>query len=63
MICLVLGGQLTVRYTNEKPFTKETFGPGDRVNVWKGQLYEFWAGDKGCTFACGFTLVNPESLL
>ncbi|ROW13654.1 hypothetical protein VPNG_04587 [Cytospora leucostoma] len=50
---LILSGQLTVTYPKDKAPAKETFGPGDRLDVDAGRVHEVWMGAEGCTYVIG----------
>ncbi|KAF2682858.1 hypothetical protein K458DRAFT_306481 [Lentithecium fluviatile CBS 122367] len=50
---LILKGQLTITYPNDKGPKKETFGPGARIDVDARRLHEVWMGDEGCTYVIG----------
>ncbi|KZT03389.1 uncharacterized protein LAESUDRAFT_738267 [Laetiporus sulphureus 93-53] len=51
---LILSGQFTVAYPKDDlNGTKETFGPGARVDVPGGKVHEVWIGDEGCTYVIG----------
>ncbi|KAF2634694.1 hypothetical protein P280DRAFT_463190 [Massarina eburnea CBS 473.64] len=50
---LILNGQLTITYPNDKEPKKETFGPGARIDVDAKRLHEVWMGDEGCTYVIG----------
>lgn len=50
---LILDGQLTIAYPDDASPTKETFGPGARLDVDAGRLHEVWMGDDGCTYVIG----------
>ena len=44
---------MTVTYPKDKEPTKETFGPGDRVDIEAGRDHEVWIGKEGCTMVIG----------
>lgn len=51
---MVVSGQFTVAYPKDNPNgTKETFGPGARIDVPAGKVHEVWIGDEGCTYVIG----------
>ncbi len=63
---LILQGELTITYPEDgkKEETKdddggsgkskrETFGPGDRIDVEAGKMHEVWMGSEGCTYVIG----------
>ncbi|KAJ4287184.1 hypothetical protein N0V90_012582 [Kalmusia sp. IMI 367209] len=50
---LILDGQLTITYPEDKEPKKETFGPGDRIDVDARKLHEVWMGSEGCTYVIG----------
>ncbi|QDS72955.1 hypothetical protein FKW77_008518 [Venturia effusa] len=50
---LILDGQLTITYPKDKNPTKETFGPGTRLDVDAGRSHEVWMGPEGCTYVIG----------
>ncbi|KAF1951937.1 hypothetical protein CC80DRAFT_495811 [Byssothecium circinans] len=50
---LILHGQLTITYPDDKEPKKETFGPGARIDVDAKRLHEVWMGDEGCTYVIG----------
>ncbi|KAK7533708.1 hypothetical protein IWX49DRAFT_313005 [Phyllosticta citricarpa] len=50
---LILDGELTITYPNDKTPAKETFGPGARLDVEANRLHEVWMGSTGCTYVIG----------
>ncbi|QIW98170.1 hypothetical protein AMS68_003688 [Peltaster fructicola] len=50
---LILRGELTVTYPDDKQPTKETFGPGARLDVDARRRHEVWMGNEGCTYVIG----------
>ncbi|KAF2146518.1 uncharacterized protein K452DRAFT_348291 [Aplosporella prunicola CBS 121167] len=50
---LILRGELTITYPKDKSPTKETFGPGARLDVDAGRQHEVWIGSEGCTYVIG----------
>ncbi|KAF2186934.1 hypothetical protein K469DRAFT_662822 [Zopfia rhizophila CBS 207.26] len=50
---LILNGQLTITYPLDDNPTKETFGPGARIDVDAQRIHEVWMGDEGCTYVIG----------
>lgn len=50
---LILSGAMTVCYPEDDPSAKETFGPGERVDVPPGKVHEVWMGKEGCTYVVG----------
>ncbi|KAF2085681.1 hypothetical protein K490DRAFT_46205 [Saccharata proteae CBS 121410] len=50
---LIIDGELTITYPKDNAPTKETFGPGARVDVDAGKVHEVWIGNKGCTYVIG----------
>ncbi|KAF2874887.1 hypothetical protein BDV95DRAFT_486048 [Massariosphaeria phaeospora] len=50
---LILDGQLTITYPGDQKPTRETFGPGARVDVDAQRLHEVWVGSEGCTYVIG----------
>ena len=50
---LILSGDLTITYPDDKEPTKEKFGVGARVDVDAGRRHEVWMGDSGCTYVIG----------
>ena len=50
---LILSGELTITYPQDKDPKKETFGPGARVDVDAGRQHEVWIGKEGCTYVIG----------
>lgn len=50
---LILRGELTITYPDDAKPTKETFGPGARVDVDAGRRHEVWMGKEGCTYVIG----------
>ena len=50
---LILNGELTITYPEDKEPKKETFGPGARLDVDAKRLHEVWMGDGGCTYVIG----------
>jgi len=50
---LILNGELTITYPEDKAPKKETFGPGARIDVDGGRLHEVWMGGEGCTYVIG----------
>ena len=49
----ILRGELTITYPKDSNPTKETFGPGSRLDVDAGRLHEVWIGSTGCTYVIG----------
>lgn len=50
---LILNGELTITYPQDKEPKKETFGPGARIDVDADRLHEVWMGSRGCTYVIG----------
>ncbi|EOD47968.1 cupin-type [Neofusicoccum parvum] len=50
---LILDGELTITYPGDQHPTKETFGPGARLDVDAQRLHEVWVGGTGCTYVIG----------
>lgn len=50
---LIIDGELTITYPSDQTPTKETFGPGSRLDVDAKRVHEVWVGDKGCTYVIG----------
>ncbi|EON61956.1 hypothetical protein W97_01174 [Coniosporium apollinis CBS 100218] len=50
---LILRGELTITYPQDPSPTKETFGPGARVDVDSHRLHEVWMGKEGCKYVIG----------
>ncbi|KAF2480446.1 hypothetical protein BDY17DRAFT_255268 [Neohortaea acidophila] len=50
---LLLRGELTISYPDDKEPRKETFGPGARVDVDANRRHEVWMGPEGCTYVIG----------
>ncbi|KAK7729626.1 hypothetical protein SLS57_002114 [Botryosphaeria dothidea] len=50
---LIIDGELTITYPSDQTPTKETFGPGSRLDVDVKRVHEVWVGDKGCTYVIG----------
>ncbi|KAF2231544.1 hypothetical protein EV356DRAFT_535380 [Viridothelium virens] len=50
---LILKGQLTITYPNDEKPSKQTFGPGTRVDVDAERKHEVWMGSEGCTYVIG----------
>lgn len=50
---LILDGELTITYPEDKNPTKETFGVGSRIDVDAGRVHEVWVGKAGCTYVIG----------
>ena len=50
---LILDGELTVTYPDDKEPKKETFGPGGRLDVDANRRHEVWMGKNGCTYIIG----------
>ena len=50
---LILEGQLTITYPEDPQPSKETFGPGDRIDVSARKTHEVWIGGTGCTYVIG----------
>lgn len=50
---LVLNGELTITYPDDATPTKETFGPGSRLDVAAKRRHEVWIGSEGCTYVIG----------
>ncbi|KAF2442596.1 hypothetical protein P171DRAFT_70257 [Karstenula rhodostoma CBS 690.94] len=50
---LILNGELTITYPEDKEPKKETFGPGARLDVDAKKLHEVWMGEGGCTYVIG----------
>ncbi|EIN11108.1 hypothetical protein PUNSTDRAFT_64758 [Punctularia strigosozonata HHB-11173 SS5] len=51
---LILDGKLTITYPRDDPNgIRETFGPGERLDVPARKVHEVWIGDTGCTYVIG----------
>lgn len=50
---LILSGQLTIIYPEDKDPKKTTFGVGERIDVDAGKVHEVWIGPEGCTYVIG----------
>ncbi|KAK7182054.1 hypothetical protein DPSP01_008220 [Paraphaeosphaeria sporulosa] len=50
---LILSGELTITYPEDKEPKKETFGPGARLDVDAKRLHEVWMGEGGCKYVIG----------
>jgi hypothetical protein len=50
---LILKGQLTITYPNEKDCEKKIYTVGDRIDVEAGRVHEVWMGPEGCTYVIG----------
>ncbi|KAK5004572.1 hypothetical protein LTR28_008721 [Elasticomyces elasticus] len=50
---LILYGALTISYPDDAVPSKETFGPGARLDVDAGRRHEVWIGDGGCRYVIG----------
>lgn len=50
---LILSGDLTIAYPEDEASSKETFGPGARIDVGAKKLHEVWMGSGGCTYVIG----------
>jgi hypothetical protein len=50
---LILRGTFTIQYPKDENSTKETFGPGARIDVDAGRLHEVWIGPQGCQYIIG----------
>ncbi|KAL0257250.1 hypothetical protein SLS55_008060 [Diplodia seriata] len=50
---LIVDGELTITYPKDQSPTKETFGPGARLDVDAKRIHEVWVGDTGCTYVIG----------
>ena len=50
---LILNGEFTVMYPDDKEPKKETFGPGARIDVDANRRHEVWMGKEGCTYVIG----------
>ena len=50
---MILNGELTITYPDDDKPTKETFGPGARIDVDAKKLHEVWIGEGGCTYVIG----------
>ena len=50
---LLLIGDFTVLYPDDKEPKKETFGPGARIDVDANRRHEVWMGKEGCTYVIG----------
>ena len=50
---LILEGELTVTYPDDRGPKKETFGPGGRLDVDANRRHEVWMGKEGCTYVIG----------
>jgi hypothetical protein len=50
---LILDGQLTITYPDDKEPKRETFGAGARLDVDARRLHEVWIGDEGCIYVIG----------
>lgn len=50
---LIVDGELTITYPEDKTPTKTTHAVGDRVDVAASRVHEVWVGPKGCTYVIG----------
>ncbi|RFU34020.1 hypothetical protein B7463_g2264, partial [Scytalidium lignicola] len=50
---LILRGELTICYPQDKDPQKKTFGVGDRIDVDADKVHEVWIGVEGCTYVIG----------
>ena len=50
---LILKGEFVVTYPDDTNPTKETFGPGARIDVDADRRHEVWMGKEGCTYVIG----------
>jgi len=50
---LILTGSLTISYPDDPSPTKETVGPGTRLDVAPGRRHEVWVGAEGCEMVIG----------
>lgn len=50
---LILRGALTISYPDDARPSKETFGPGARVDVDARRRHEVWMGQDGCEYVIG----------
>ena len=50
---VILRGKMTVTYPKDEKPTKQTFGPGDRVDIEAGRDHEVWIGEEGATMVIG----------
>ena len=50
---LVLDGELTISFPEDKIPEKKTYGIGDRIDVEAERLHEVWIGKNGCTYVIG----------
>lgn len=50
---LILKGELTITYPEDKEPEKKTYGVGDRIDVEAGRVHEVWMGKEGCTYVIG----------
>ncbi|KAA6414849.1 MAG: hypothetical protein FRX48_01599 [Lasallia pustulata] len=50
---LILRGALTISYPDDAEPSKETFGPGARVDVDASRRHEVWMGEGGCEYVIG----------
>lgn len=50
---LILRGEFTITYPDDPEPTKQTFGPGARIDVDAGRVHEVWMGSSGCTYVIG----------
>ena len=50
---LVLEGEMTVLFHDEKEAGKRSYGPGERVDIGIGRLHEVWIGKDGCVSVIG----------
>ncbi|KAF2707745.1 hypothetical protein K504DRAFT_458224 [Pleomassaria siparia CBS 279.74] len=50
---LILDGELTITFPDDKEPKKETFGKGARVDVDAHQKHEVWVGSEGCAYVIG----------
>jgi len=50
---LIVRGQFTITYPKDPFPTKETFGPGGRIDVDANKVHEVWVGEEGCTYVVG----------
>lgn len=50
---LILSGELTITYPDDANPSKETFGPGSRLDVDAKRRHEVFVGSAGCTYVIG----------
>jgi hypothetical protein len=56
---LIRRGLFTITYPDDNvnlhngEIKKETFGPGERIDVPAGKVHEVWIGDEGCEYVIG----------